>query len=159
MTEAELKAHLEAADKSPDLIAAALRGLDEATLRNKPAPDKWSIREVLAHLADVEILYGYRMRQILADKAPTIAPIDSEDWARNLGYGEIPAEDSLTMYRVLRRANLRVLRRVTARDLDRGAYHPELDRQFTLAEIVQRIGQHGADHLRQIERLKKEAAS
>jgi hypothetical protein len=66
MTEAELKDHLDAAEKSPKQIAAAVLGLPEKTLRYKPSPDKWCILEILGHLADMEILYAYRIRQMLA---------------------------------------------------------------------------------------------
>jgi len=86
MTEAEFRKHLDAAEKSPKQIAAAVSGLPDKTLRYKPAPDKWCILEILAHLADIEILYAHRIRQMLADKKPVIAPIDQDDWARNLGY-------------------------------------------------------------------------
>ena len=74
MNEVELKQHLEAAEKSPKQIAAAVSGLPDKTLRYKPAPDKWCILEVLGHLADIEVVYAYRMRQMLADKKPVIAP-------------------------------------------------------------------------------------
>ena len=75
MTEAELKKHLDAAEKSPKQIAAAVSGLSDKTLRYKPSPDKWCILEILGHLADMEILYAHRFRQMLADKKPVIAPI------------------------------------------------------------------------------------
>jgi len=88
MTEADLKKHLEAAEKSPKQIAAAVSVLPEKTLRYKPAPDKWCILEILGHLADMEILYAYRIRQMLADQDPVIAPIDQNAWAKNLGYLE-----------------------------------------------------------------------
>src|SRR5438094_763467 len=84
MTEAEFRKHLDAAEKSPKQIAAAVSGLPDKTLRYKPAPDKWCILEILAHLADIEILYAHRIRQMLADKKPVVAPIDQDDWARNL---------------------------------------------------------------------------
>src|SRR2546423_1047843 len=90
MTESELKKHLDAAEQSPKQVAAAVSGLGERTLHYKPAPDKWCIQEVLGHLADVEIVYAYRLRQMLADKKPVIAPMDQDDWARNLGYTETP---------------------------------------------------------------------
>jgi hypothetical protein len=81
VTEAELENHLDAAEKSPKQIAAAVLGLPEKTLHYKPSPDKWCILEILGHLADMEILYSYRIRQMLADKDPVIAPIDQDDWA------------------------------------------------------------------------------
>src|SRR5438067_10223283 len=124
MTEAELKKHLEAAEKSPKQIAAAVSGLPEKTLRYKPAPNKWSIQEILAHLADMEILYAYRVRQMLADKEPTIAPIDQDDWAKNLGYTETSPPELVAQYALMRRSTLRLLRRLHAADLDKGAYHP-----------------------------------
>jgi uncharacterized damage-inducible protein DinB len=86
MTESEFKKLLDAAEKSPREIAAAVSGLPEKVLKYKPAPEKWSILEILAHLVDMETLYAYRMRQIIADKNPVLAPIDQDDWARNLGY-------------------------------------------------------------------------
>src|SRR5207244_13568129 len=86
MTESEFKKHLDAAEKSPKQIAAAVSGLPDKTLRYKPAPDKWCILEILAHLADIEILYAHRIRQMLADKKMVIAPIEQYDWTRNLGY-------------------------------------------------------------------------
>ena len=88
MTETELKKHLDAADKSPKQIAAAVSGLPEKTLRYKPGPEKWCILEILGHLADIEIVYAYRLRQMLADNKPVIAPMDQNDWTRNLGYME-----------------------------------------------------------------------
>ena len=69
------KEGIEAAASSPKEIAAAVAGLPDSVLRYKPAPDKWSILEMLAHLVDMETLYAYRMRQMLADKNPQIAPI------------------------------------------------------------------------------------
>jgi hypothetical protein len=157
MTEAELKKHLEAAEKSPKQIAAAVSGLPEKTLRYKPAPNKWSILEILAHLADMEILYAYRIRQMLADKKPVIAPIDQDDWARNLGYMETPPAELVALYGLNRHHNLRLLRRLKPGDLDKGAFHPEYKKTVTVAEMVERMSGHGANHLEQIERLKKEA--
>src|SRR5947208_11576891 len=100
MNEAELKQHLEAAEKSPKQIAAAVSGLPDKILRYKPSPDKWCILEVLGHLADVEVVYAYRIRQMLADKTPVIAPRDRADWARNLGYIETPPAELAALYRL-----------------------------------------------------------
>src|SRR3989442_13967862 len=86
MTEAEFRKHLDAAEKSPKQIAAAGSGLPDKTLRYKPAPDKWCILEILAHLAGIQILYAHPIRQILADNKPGVAPNDQDDWARKLGY-------------------------------------------------------------------------
>jgi hypothetical protein len=160
MTDAELQKHLDAAEKSPKQIAAAVSGLPDKTLRYKPAQDKdkWCILEILAHLADMEILYAYRMRQMLADKKPVLAPIDQDDWARNLGYMDESPAELVALYGLNRYHNLQLLRRLKPEDLEKSAYHPELKKDVTLAEYVEKMTGHGANHLQQIERLKKEAA-
>ena len=157
MTVAELKKHLEAAEKSPKQIAAAVSGVSETALRYKPAPDKWCILEILAHLADMDILYAYRLRQMLADEKPVIAPINQDAWAKHLGYMESTPAELIALYGLNRHANLQLLRRVKAGDLEKSAYHPELKRQVTVGEIAGMMGGHGANHLEQIERLKKAA--
>src|SRR5438094_6883341 len=112
MNELELKQRLEAAEKSPKQIAAAVSGLPDKALRYKPSPDKWCILEILGHLADIEIVYAYRMRQILADEKPVIAPMDQNAWARNLGYMQSTAAELIAAYGLNRHANLQLLRRV-----------------------------------------------
>jgi len=154
MTEAELKKHLDAAEKSPKEIAAAVSGLPEKVLRYKPSPDKWCVLEILGHLADVEIIYGYRLRQMLADSKPVIAPLDQDAWARNLNYLDSPPMELVAFYGLGRHHNLRLLRSLKASDFSKSAFHPEMQREITVADLVERMGGHGADHLRQIEELK-----
>jgi len=155
MTEDELKKQLDVAEKSPKQIAAAVSGLPDKTLRYKPSPDKWCILEILAHLVDIEIAYAYRMRQILADTKPVIAPIDQDLWAKNLGYMQEAPPELVALYGLNRHHTLQLLRRLKPGDLQKSAYHPELKREVTLAEVVAMMGGHGANHLEQIERLKK----
>jgi DinB superfamily len=157
MTEAELKKHLDAAEKSPKEIAAAVLGLPDKTLRYKPSPEKWCILEVLGHLADIEVVYAYRVRQMLADKDPIIAPMDQDAWAKHLGYLESPPAELIAMYGLNRHANVQLLRRLKADDLKKSAFHPEVKAQVRVAEMVERMAGHGPNHLQQIERLKKEA--
>jgi len=157
MTEAEAKQHIDAAEKSPKQIATAVSGLPDRVLRYKPAPAKWCIVEILAHLVDVEVIYAFRLRQMLADKKPVIAPVDQDDWARHLGYMEETPAELVALYGLNRHHNVRLLRRLKPADLEKAAFHPELQRNFTVAELLGTIGTHGANHLEQIERLKKEA--
>jgi hypothetical protein len=158
MTESELKKHLDTAEKSPKEIAAAVSGLPDKTLRYKPSPEKWCVLEVLGHLADVEVIYAHRIRQMLADTKPVIAPIDQDAWARNLGYLQSSPAELVALYGLNRHANLQLLRRIKVTDLDKSAYHPELKKDVTVADMVERMSGHGTSHLQQIERLKKEAA-
>jgi len=157
MTEAEFKQHLDSAEKSPREIAAAVAGLPDKILRFKPTPEKWCILEILGHLADMEIVLGYRLRQMLGDTKPVIAPLDQDAWARNLGYMDSPPAELVAFYGLARHHSLRLLRRVTPADYTRSAHHPEYEREMTVAEIAQRMGLHGANHLSQIEALKRQA--
>ena len=159
MTEAQLKKHLDAAEKSPKEIAAAVSGLAEKVLRYKPSPEKWCVLEVLGHLADAEIIYGYRLRQMLADAKPVIAPLDQDAWTRNLNYLDSPPSELLAFYGLGRHHNLRLLRRLKVSDLSKSAFHPELQREMTVADLVERMGGHGAGHLQQIEKLKESASN
>lgn len=157
MTEAELEKHLDTAENSPKQIAAAVLGLPEKTLRYKPFPDKWCILEILGHMADMEILYAYRIRQMLADQDPVIAPIDQDAWAKNLGYLESSPAELVALYALNRHSNVRLLRRLKAADLQKSARHPELDHRVTVGDYVGMMSKHGPNHLEQIERLKKDA--
>jgi hypothetical protein len=154
MTEAEFKNHLDAAEESPKQIAAAISGLSEHILHYKPSPEKWCVLEILGHLADVEIIYGYRLRQMLADTKPVIASLDQNAWARNLNYLDSRPSELVAFYGVARHHNLRLLRRLQPAQLLKSAFHPELQREITVADLVEKMGGHGAAHLRQIEKLK-----
>jgi hypothetical protein len=132
-------------------------GLPEKTLRYKPSPDQWCVWEILGHMADMEILYAYRIRQMLADKDPVIAPIDQDAWAKHLGYLESSPPELVALYGLNRHANVRLLRRLKEEDLQKSARHPELDHLVTVGDYVRMMSNHGPNHLEQIERLKKEA--
>jgi len=158
MTEQQLKQTIDAAEKNPEDIARAITGLPAKTLQYKPAPDKWSIQEIVAHLADSELVFAYRIRQALADKDPTFAPIDQDAWARGLGYLEASPPELVAQYALLRRSNVRLLRRAQPADFEKSGFHPEQKRQITVAELAGYMAKHGPNHLQQIERLKQQAA-
>jgi hypothetical protein len=157
MTEAELKKHLDAAEKSPKQIAAAVSGLADKVLRYKPSPQKWCILEILGHLVDIEIVYAYRMRQMLADEKPVIAPMDQDAWAHNLGYLKESVPELVAAYGLSRHRTVQLLRRMSLGDLEKSAFHPEIKAQVTVARMVEQMAGHGTNHLAQIGRLKKEA--
>ena len=159
MTQAEFRKHLDSAEKSPREIAAAVSGLSERVLHYKPSPEKWCVLEILGHLADVEIIYGYRLRQMLADTKPVIAPLDQDAWARNLNYLDSPPSELVAFYGLARHHNLRLLRSLNPSDLSKSAFHPEMQQEVTVADLVERMGGHGVAHLQQIERLKAAASN
>jgi hypothetical protein len=95
---------------------------------------------------------------MLADKKPVIAPIDQDDWARNLGYMEAAPAELVAQYGLNRHHNLRLLRRISVNDLKKSAYHPEKKSDVTVEDLVQRIIAHDANHIAQIEALKQQAS-
>ncbi len=155
MTPSELKKFLAEAEQDPKRLAAAVSGVPETILRSKPVPGKWCMQEIVGHLADSELVFAYRFRQVLADKEPKFAPIDQDAWAAHLGYLEASVPELVAQFGLERHHNLRLLRRVQIGDLSKSGFHPERNKQVTLEEMIRYWAAHGPNHLAQIERLKK----
>jgi uncharacterized damage-inducible protein DinB len=155
----ELARAIDEIARGPEPVIAAVTELSDAQLRFKPNPKKWSALQILAHLADVELIYGFRLRQILAQPGSTLTPIDQDAWANTLDYEEAKVPDLVDRYRSLRCANVALLRRLTVKDLGKAAFHPEYDGDFTLADLITFMRRHDPNHLKQIERLKQQASA
>ena len=91
--------------RTPDAVRHAVSGLTEQQLSQREAPGKWSIRHVVRHLADSDLVWGYRVRMILAQDRPTLTGYDQDLWAERLRYDQAPADMALEELRVLRRSN------------------------------------------------------
>ena len=150
MTEAELKKHLDAAEKSPKEIAAAVSGLPDQVLRYKPAPDKWSVTEILAHLADAEIVLAWRMRSILGSPGTSIQAFDQDAWVAAGRYGQRDPRKCLEQFRVVREANLALLKSLSPDQWKHFGMHAERG-QETIEHITRMMAGHDINHLRQIE--------
>src|ERR1700693_4141395 len=87
-----------------------LKGTSSARLRKRPAPNKWSIAEIVCHLADTELVGGFRMRLILGAPGTPITPFDQDDWVVALHYDKRDPRKALEQFRVLREANLALLK-------------------------------------------------
>jgi len=128
---------------APELIAGAVRGVQAAKREG------WSPAEVATHLADTEVVTGWRIRQILALDEPQIQPYDQEKWAAALRYGERDLDLSLEAFASARRTNLEILQLLPEADWDRGYLQPEYGRQ-TLRTLIRHKSDHDLAHLRQI---------
>ena len=87
---------------TPGRIRKLVRRLPARRLKRRPAPGKWSIAEILAHLADTELVGGNRIRMILGAPGTPIQAFDQDDWARAMRYREQDARTSLEAFCVLR---------------------------------------------------------
>ena len=127
-------------------------GVPEASLRRPEAPGKWSAADVVQHLADSELVLGFRMRMILTEDRPAIQGYDQDKWAGTLRYPEVPLAESRAQLRALRAANLRVLRRLGPADLQRVGMHSERGPE-SLGHLIKLMGAHDLVHRRQIDRV------
>lgn len=129
-----------------------LAGVAEAALKRPEAAGKWSAAEVIQHLADSELVLGFRMRMILTEDRPPLQGYDQDAWAATLRYAEVPPVEARAQLRALREANLRVLRRLSPGELERVGMHSERGPE-SLGHLVRLMGGHDLVHRRQIERV------
>ena len=147
-------------DRDPLAVAAELltwlerrtAGLDDAMLRRPEAPGKWSVLEVIQHLADTEVVYAWRTRQILTQDRPPIQAYDQDAWARVLQYGRADLAVALGQLRGVRTANLRLWRSLTPAQLERVGLHSERGPE-SLDLVIRMMGGHDLVHRRQIDRV------
>lgn len=138
-------------------LKRAVEGLSPAQLRQPEAPGKWSLAQVLQHLADSDLVWGWRVRLILAQDRPTITGYDQDLWADRLHYANSNPADSLETFGVLRRDNLRLLDRATPEDLERVGVHSERGEE-SIAYLCRLYAGHDLSHLRQVARIRAAVA-
>lgn len=138
---------------TPASLRRAVEGLSEAQRSAPEAPGKWSVCHVVRHLADSEVVWGWRIRLALAQDRPPLTGYDQDAWADRLGYEDSDLAESLEEFRVLRRGHLRLLERCSPADLERVAVHAERGEE-SVAHMMRLYAGHDRLHLRQIERIK-----
>jgi hypothetical protein len=137
-----------------DRLAATVADLPDETLHAHPAAGEWSPAEILAHLADAEILAAERFRRIIADPDAIIAPLDQVNWAEHLRYFERDPAIALATFRALRAANAEILRLVAAEAWERTGHHRTLG-PTTLRAQVQSFADHTEEHITQLAALRR----
>lgn len=133
-------------------LKKSIRGLTPKQLKWQPEPGKWSIAQILAHLADVEVVAGWRLRSIAASDGITIQPFDQDVWASVFDYGNRDAKQSIEVFRVLRENNLAMLKALPREAWDRHGMHMERGRE-TLAHLTRMFAGHDLNHTKQIEAI------
>src|SRR5262245_61764391 len=139
---------------TPLALKQLLETLPAPILTLPEAPGKWSIREVLAHLADSELVGGFRLRMVLAHDRPALHGYDQDLWANRLRYSEADVPESMERFAVLRRANLRLWENLSPADLGRVGLHNERGEE-SLGHMRKLYAGHDLLHLRQLERIRK----
>jgi hypothetical protein len=123
-----------------------------AKLRKRPAPGKWAAAEILTHLADCEIVVGWRMRQILGAPGTPIQAFDQDTWAAAGHYEKRDARKSLAQFKAAREANLALLKSLTPEQWKHHGMHAERGVE-TIEHITCMMAGHDLNHLGQVERI------
>ena len=147
---------LEVLETTPSWCENATRGLTEEQLRRPEAPGKWSVVEILQHLADSELVWGYRLRKVLAEDRPELTGFDQDLWARRLKYALFSRERSLATFRILREGHLALLAGASETDLDRIGVHSERGEE-SVRHTMKLYAGHDLVHRNQIERVRRSA--
>jgi hypothetical protein len=133
-------------------------GLTPKQLKWKPEPTKWSIAEIVAHLADAEIVAGWRMRSVLGANGTAIQPFDQDTWASVFQYSNRDAKQSLEVFRVLRENNLAMLRALPRELWENYGMHAERGKE-TIAHLARMFAGHDANHILQVEAVANQLKS
>ena len=151
----EGKKPLEVLAATPRQIARLVKGVSRKRLSRRPGPGKWSVTEILAHLADSELVYGFRIRIILDTNGSTIQSTDQDAWAKFSDYATHDPVHSLEALRVTRERTVRLLKGLPPESWDRHGVHTERGRE-TVTRVVEMLAGHDINHMMQIEeRLSK----
>jgi hypothetical protein len=127
-----------------------MTGRWEQTLRQRPAPDRWSVAEIVTHLADSEIVGAWRFRTVLTWNAAPLQPYDQNAWASAFRYADADPWESLEMFDALRRSTLSLLARVDPARFDHYGVHAERGEE-SVHHLIRLYAGHDVNHLRQIE--------
>ena len=139
-------------------LPRAIEGLSPDQMRRPERPGKWSIGQILQHLADSEVVGSWRFRLILAQDRPPLTGYDQDAWAERLRYEDADPAEAVALFAMLRRANLRLLERASPADLARAGVHAERGDE-SIAHLRRLYAGHDLLHLRQIERVRQAIGS
>ena len=151
----EISYLLERFRRGPELLAMVLTGVFGEEEDFVAAPGRWSIRQIIAHLADSEMVCAQRMRQIVAEEQPTLMAFDQEAWTRNLDYARRKPKQSLESFRRVRAENYELLKELPEAAYARTGNHSQRG-PITLRFQVELLAEHAESHVRQMQAIREE---
>jgi DinB superfamily len=140
---------------TPGQIGALIAGHSATDLQWTPSPGRWSIAQILLHLADVEIVLAYRVRMILSAPGGPIQAFNQDAWVASQHAERSDAHASLALFSALRASIVRLFGTLTEEELDRYGMHAERGRE-SIRHLIRMSTGHDRNHLSQIERLLEE---
>lgn len=140
-------------ERGPAEVRGALDGITAFELDRRPAPEAWTAREVVHHLADSETNSYIRLRRLLAEDDVTIVGYDEAEWARRLAYDR-PIEPSLAVLDAVRAATTQLLRTLDAAQFERAGKHTESG-GYSVDDWLEIYAAHAHLHADQIRRARQ----
>ncbi|HYC50916.1 MAG TPA: DinB family protein [Gemmatimonadaceae bacterium] len=137
-----------------DRLRFVVAGMEARAIRTPESPGKWSVTQVLAHLADSEVVWAWRLRLILAQDRPAITGYDQDAWAENLHYEKADPAECADRFAILRDSHLLMLRHLTPEQKQRVGVHAERGEE-SVDHLIKLYAGHDILHLNQIERIRK----
>lgn len=128
-------------------VTALLESIGSVKAEASSAPGKWSPAKIVAHLADCDLAFGFRLRQTLAETDHVVQPFDQDLWAAT--YDGITAEQALAAFIALRQWNLILIAKALPVYGDKTVTHPERG-TMTFRTIVETMAGHDLNHLAQL---------
>jgi DinB superfamily len=146
---------LERFRRGPELLAVVLTGVFGEEEDFVASPGKWSIRQLMAHLADSEMVGACRFRAVIAEDNPALSSFDQDLWARNLDYAQRKPKQALESFRRHRAENYDLLKALPEGVYTRTGNHTERGR-LTLLNLVEIYAEHAENHARQMQAIREE---
>jgi hypothetical protein len=139
---------------TPGRIKRLLSGLSTRQLQTPPARGKWSIAQIVGHLADAELVLGFRLRMAIAQSGSPLQAMDQNKWEKRLGYRDADVARKLRLLTVVREEHVALLRSLPPRALKRYGMHEERGKE-TVERMAQLYAGHDINHVRQIAVIRK----
>jgi hypothetical protein len=143
---------LAAQRETPNILVDLIRDASESQLSRRPTPGKWSVGEILAHLAEDEITSYWRYRQMIENSGVALASFDQDLWSRLGDYQSRRPAESLQMFRLLREANLGMLAHLSPEEWQRYGVHAERGK-ITVEALARHMAGHDQNHIEQIRKI------
>jgi hypothetical protein len=140
---------MEVLRSTPGELEKLVKGVDRKKLDERPPADKWSVTMILAHIADTDIVQGYRIRLVLGANGIAIQGFDQDAWAAACAYPSHDPALSLSDFRVIRERTVRLLRSLSREQWSQYGMHSERGRE-TVQRIAEMMAGHDLNHLKQI---------